>query len=134
MRISDWSSDVCSSDLRHAGTAGRREFHHLPEVGHRQDARHDRHGDAGRTGAVEEAEIDIGVEEILGDAARGDGIDLALEMLEFDARRASVRLAFRVAADAHLAIADLLLAGDPAHGLASSRGIVCWYLDNSGHG
>src|SRR3546814_6853836 len=91
MRISDWSSDVCSSDLRHAGTAGRREFHHLPEVGHRQDARHDRHGDAGRTGAVEEAEIDIGVEEILGDAARGAGIDLALEMLEFDARRAAVR-------------------------------------------
>src|SRR3546814_8112215 len=30
MRISDWSSDVCSSDLARLGVAGTQPFHHAP--------------------------------------------------------------------------------------------------------
>src|SRR3546814_2492232 len=39
MRISDWSSDVCSSDLRAAGEEQDAEWNH-PEAEHRQEAQH----------------------------------------------------------------------------------------------
>src|SRR3546814_5435485 len=43
MRISDWSSDVCSSDLK-ADAVLRRQHSHLPSL-FRGRARHPRHGD-----------------------------------------------------------------------------------------
>ena len=52
------------------------------EVRHRHDARHDRHVDAGRRRVVAEAQEIVGLEEELGDAAVGAGIDLALQVLE----------------------------------------------------
>src|SRR3546814_7910952 len=43
MRISDWSSDVCSSDLRRH-VAGRHQRHHRPAAAHRRPRHHqDRH-------------------------------------------------------------------------------------------
>src|SRR3546814_15979508 len=79
MRISDWSSDVCSSDLRLAA------LRHLPralEVYDRQDARHDRRLDAGGPRPVDEAQVVVGIEEELGDRAAGAGVALALQVVE----------------------------------------------------
>ena len=54
---------------RHAGAAHGREARRLGVVGHRHDAGHDRHGDAGLGAAVQELQVDPGVEEVLGDRA-----------------------------------------------------------------
>src|SRR3546814_17347626 len=44
MRISDWSSDVCSSDLRRAGQAGARVAAHGYRAGRQGDRMKLRHG------------------------------------------------------------------------------------------
>src|SRR3546814_3266612 len=66
MRISDWSSDVCSSDLR------RRRIGDLPQGQQRRAVGHEDRGIVGEIGGDSEAErID---EEIasLGDVAHGE--------------------------------------------------------------
>src|SRR3546814_4018375 len=40
MRISDWSSDVCSSDLKRPGRAARLEIHAAPPDAEQADAHH----------------------------------------------------------------------------------------------
>ena len=94
--------DVVVEALEHLGQPGR----HLGaaqaghpgdalEVRHRHDAGHDRHVDAGRRGVVAEAQEIVGLEEELGDAAVGAGIDLALEVVEIGLGVGRVRDASR---------------------------------------
>ena len=86
------------------GPAHGAELHRLGEIGHGQNARHDRRGDARREAAVEEPQIDGAVEEGLGDRPRRAGIELALEIVEIvlRARRAGMHL--RIGGDADLEI------------------------------
>src|SRR5262249_793394 len=58
----------------HGGAAARGKRLGLLEVLHRQDAGHDRHVDAACAHAVEVAEVEVVLEEELGDRARGAGI------------------------------------------------------------
>src|SRR3546814_6914497 len=101
MRISDWSSDVCSSDLpaRDLGAAGLGEAPQLGEVGDRHDPGHDRDVDAERARVVDEAEVGVGVVEVLGDRAVGAGVDLALEVAQVGMRVVGLRMALGIAAD-----------------------------------
>ena len=64
------------------GAAHGAEFDHLGEVGDRQDSGHDGDRDAGLPGAGDELEINLGVEEILGDRPARPGVDLAPEVIE----------------------------------------------------
>ena len=77
-----------ANSRRHPGRQDRAaaggQFLHLHEIADRHDAGHDRHGDAGGRGAVEEAEIELGIEEELRDGARGAGIDLAFQIVEIE--------------------------------------------------
>src|SRR3546814_4086537 len=84
MRISDWSSDACSSDL---------------------DAGNDRHVDAGGGRAVDEAEEHVGVEEELGNRPGGPGIDLALQIVEVDDGVGGLWVHLGIGGDADLEIA-----------------------------
>src|SRR3546814_2835070 len=92
MRISDWSSDVCSSDLeieqrrlvvlqhfeleadpaRNLGAASGGEAQQLRRVDDRHDAGDHRHGQSGALAALDEIEICIGVVEILRHHARSE--------------------------------------------------------------
>src|SRR3546814_19321711 len=81
MRISDWSSDVCSSDLRklhrrraaeraQAVLAGRTDRHRrLPGQGGRADLAHDNPDDPGRqpAAAAQRAGVQVGAAELFAD-------------------------------------------------------------------
>src|SRR5690606_15258180 len=59
---------------RHFSTTHVRESKQLGAVGNWHDARHDGHGDAAGANAVDEIEVGVGVEEVLGDGAVGAGL------------------------------------------------------------
>ena len=61
---------------RDRGAAGRRHALQLGEIGDRQDAGDDRHGDAGGGDAVAETQEHLGVEKELGDRPAGAGVEL----------------------------------------------------------
>ena len=69
-------SKRCGQPVRHARAGLRGEICGLLEVLDRHDARHDRNVDPARANLVEIAEIDVVIEEELGDRAVGAGIDL----------------------------------------------------------
>src|SRR3546814_19221189 len=71
MRISDWSSDVCSSDLRFIGRAefGTRRFFDAARVPRRLDARH-LHAQAD----AEEGDVPFAREADAGDLAFGPAL------------------------------------------------------------
>ena len=75
------------------------------------EARHDGDGDARRADAVEIAEIDLVIEEELGDGARGAGVDLGLEHVDIGLDGRRFRVLLRIAADRDLERRDLLDAG-----------------------
>ena len=60
---------------------------------------HDRHVDAELARVVDEAEIRVGVVEVLRDRAVGAGIDLGLEVAQVGERVVGLRMHFRIAAD-----------------------------------
>src|SRR5690554_4205167 len=59
-----------------------REPHQAGEVDDGHDARHHRNGDAHLLQAVDEVEVTVGVEEVLGDGAVGTGLYFAREVLQ----------------------------------------------------
>src|SRR3546814_17393793 len=69
MRISDWSSDVCSSDLAGRAQAGRARARGAPPEAGRGDGPPARRGGAGEGGAVQEG--DGGAEAVRARAPRG---------------------------------------------------------------
>ena len=73
---------------------------------------------------VDEAEIRIGVVEILGDRAIGAGIDLGLEVAQVGQRVVGLRMAFRIAADFDVEEAVVFLADelDQVRGIAEIAG------------
>src|SRR3546814_18677881 len=74
MRISDWSSDVCSSDLRRVGVEGQREFdRRVMELGDRgkRHAQRRRHA-AERQADGEAVVLDLQVPEAVLDDERQD--------------------------------------------------------------
>ena len=81
--------DVVIEPLEHLGQPGRHlglaeggNLGDALEVRHRHDAGYDRHVNASRGRVVAEAQEVVGIEEELGDAAVGAGIDLALQVFE----------------------------------------------------
>ena len=80
-----------------AGLVG--ELHQVRVVGDRHHAGHDGHVDAVRRTAVAEVEEGFGVVEVLGDAAVGARIDLALEKADVGFRRCRIGMHFGIGAD-----------------------------------
>ena len=102
---------------RDRGAAGRRHALQLGEIGDRQDAGDDRHLDAGRAGAVAEAQEHVGVEKELRDRAAGAGVELGLQIVEVVAGAARRRMGFGIGGDADLEIRHLLQPGDEIGGV-----------------
>src|SRR4051812_231068 len=67
---------------RHGGAGAGHEVAGLLEIVHRHDAGHDRNRDAAGANAIEIAEIQVVVEEHLGDGAGSAGIDLGLQEID----------------------------------------------------
>src|SRR3546814_9261523 len=78
MRISDWSSDVCSSDLQ-VGTKALEQFlelrHHEDQ---QQGADTDRHRD--HAGRVEQCLLDLALQRFDAFLVGGDGIEHGVEI------------------------------------------------------
>ena len=92
----------------------------LLEILHRHDAGHDRNVDAARAHAIEVAEVEIVIEEELGDGARRAGIDLGLQHVDVGVEVGALRMLFRIGRDRDLDIGIALLdAGDEV-----GRGLV----------
>ena len=81
---------------RNLGTAAFREPSQLGEIGDRHDAGHDRSVHAQCPRIVDEAEIRVGVVEVLGNRAVGTGIELGLEAAQVGQRVFCLRMGFRV--------------------------------------
>ena len=84
------------------------------EIGDRQNAGNDGHGDARRPGPVAEPEKDIDIEKELGDGLGRAGVDLALEIVEVAGGALGLGMALRVGGDADFEIGDAAQAGDQA--------------------
>src|SRR3546814_15201062 len=97
MRISDWSSDVCSSDLggvviqaieqaihpgRNGSTAHSREFPGLRNVRYRQYARYDFRINPRRRRLVPETKEGVGGKEELRDRPACAGVEFPLKILQ----------------------------------------------------
>src|SRR5665648_1018512 len=83
----------------------------------RDEPRHDRDGDAGGADAVEIAEIDLVIEEELGDGARGAGVDLRLQHVDIGLDGGRLRVLLGIAGDRNLERRDLLDAADLTAGI-----------------
>src|SRR6202011_875264 len=88
--------------VRHAGAGAGHEGAGLLEIVHRHDAGHDRNGDAARANPVEIAEVEVVVEEHLGDGAGRAGVDLGLEDIDVGIEVAAFRMLLRVGRDRNL--------------------------------
>src|SRR5687767_10944924 len=84
---------------RDFGTARFGEALELREIRDRHDARHDRRGDPRAPRVVDEAEIRVGVEEVLRDRAVRAGVELALEVLEVAREAVGLRVHLGIARD-----------------------------------
>ena len=115
--------EALGQPVRHRRAAARGEILGLLEVLHRQDAGHDRHVDAARAHAVEIAEVEVVLEEELGDRAGGAGIDLGREHVEVGLHGRAVRMLFRIGGDRHLDIGEPLDAGDQIGAVAIAAGM-----------
>lgn len=104
--------EAVGQPLRHAGAGLAGEVGGLLEVLDRHDARQDRDLDAPGADLVEIAEIDIVIEEELGDRPRRAGIDLLLERIDIGIERGGFRVFLGIGRDRDLEIADALQAGD----------------------
>src|SRR5438445_776612 len=98
-------------DLRaaHVGEAAQ-----LRILRDRHDPRRDRHADAELARVVDEAEIRIGVEEVLCDRAVRAGVDLALEVGEIAYRIAGLRVHFGIAGVGALVTHGCSLESEPS--------------------
>src|SRR5665648_1018513 len=83
----------------------------------RDEPRHDRDGDAGGADAVEIAEIDLVIEEELGDGARGAGVDLRLQHVDIGLDGGRLRVLLGIAGERKLERRDLLDAGGEIGGI-----------------
>ena len=95
---------------RGAGAAG--EVRRLLEVLHRQDARDDRDRDPGGPDLLQVAQVDLVLEEELGDRLIGAGIDLGLQGVDVGVQRGRLGMLLGVGRDRDLEVADPL---DPLH-------------------
>src|SRR3546814_16760691 len=89
--------------------------------------------------SVDEAEVGVGVVEVLGDRAVGAGVDLALEVAQVDMRVVGLRMALGIAADLDVETAVVLAADEFAQvggvaeiaGVAHARGQVAAQRDDA---
>src|SRR6185437_4116643 len=84
---------------RHGGAGAGHEAARLLEIVHRHDARHHRDIDAARADAVEVAEVEIVVEEHLGNGAGGAGVDLGLQRVDVGIEARALRMLLRIGRD-----------------------------------
>lgn len=81
---------------RHFGAAHFREAQQLGVVGDGHDARHDRHPHTLGLGPVDEVEVGVGVEEVLGDGGIGARLDLGHEVIQIRRRIGGLRVHFGI--------------------------------------
>ena len=112
--------------IRHAGAAFGAEVKELGEVGDRQDAGHDGHRDPRLAGALDEAQVNLDVEEVLGDGPTRPGVDLAFQVIEVGLGTDRLGMGFGEGRDADLEIGYALEPGDQVvgAGIASGMGRV----------
>ena len=82
--------------VRHRGAGAGHEVAGLLEIVHRHDAGHDRNIDAAGADAVEIAEVEVVIEEDLGDGAGGAGIDLGLQHIDVGVEVAAFGMLFGI--------------------------------------
>src|SRR4051812_20635812 len=98
---------------RHRGAGAGDEAARLLEIVHRHDAGHDGYIDAAGADAVEVTEVEVVVEEHLGDGARGARIDLGLEHIDVGVEAGTLRMLLRIGRHRDLDIGIALL--DPGN-------------------
>ena len=116
-RIVAVGAHALADPARDLGAAGLGEAAQLAEVGDRHDAGNDRRLDTERARIVDEAEIRVGVVEVLGDRAVRAGLDLGLEIAQVGQRIACLRVGFRVGRDLDLEV-PAVFGADQRHQLA----------------
>src|SRR5882757_11471544 len=98
---------------RHRGAGAGDEIAGLLEIVHRHDAGHDRDFDAAGPDPVEVTEIEVVIEEHLGNGARRTGVDLGLQGVDIGVEIGALRMLLRIGGNRNLdfgmALAD---AGD----------------------
>src|ERR1700680_423263 len=118
-RIAVEALEAPRQPIRHACPALLGKAARLVEVEHRHQTRHHRDVDAARPNSVEEAEIDVVLEEELRDRPCRARVDLALENVEIGLEVRAFRMLFRKGRDRDLEVAD---APEPAHEIARVGG------------
>src|SRR5580700_2737890 len=88
--------------VRHAGAGAGDEITRLLEIMHRHDAGHDRDRNAAGADAIEVTEVEVVVEEYLGDGAGRPGIDLGREHVDVGLEVAAFRMLLRIGGDRDL--------------------------------
>ena len=117
LRIIVQTLEQISHPRRNRGATTRREANHLGKIGHRQNAGHDRHGNAGFSRPVHKTKEVIDIEKELGDGAAGAGADLSLEVVDVSLRTTRFRVSLRVSGNADLEIGDPFQPGNQIRGV-----------------
>src|SRR6266702_6473937 len=98
---------------RHGGAGAGHEVARLLEIVHRHDAGHDRNIEAAGAHAIEVAEVEVVIEEDLGDGAGRTGIDLGLQRVDVGVEIGALGMLFRIGRDRAFYVGIALLdAGD----------------------
>src|SRR6266404_153492 len=95
--------------VRYGGAGASDKIAGLFEIVHRHDAGHDRNRDAARTNPVEIAEIQVVVEEDLGDGAGRAGVDLGLEDIDVGIEVAALGVLLWIGGDGNFDVGMLPL-------------------------
>ena len=108
-----------------AGTTSIGEAPYRLEIGHRQNAGNDRHPNTVRSGSLQEAEKDIGIEEKLSDRAVCASVYLSFQIIQIGLRGCGVGVDLRISSHRNLKISDLLESAHEGAGVTIAAGMGC---------
>src|SRR6267142_5512826 len=91
--------ELVRQPCRHRGTCAGHEAARLLEIVHRHDAGDDRDIDAAGADAIEVAEVEVVIEEHLGDGPRRAGIELGLERVDVGIEIGALGMLLRIRRD-----------------------------------
>ena len=108
---------------RHLCSAKRGEPLRLGEIADGQDPRNDLAVDPGLAAPVPEPEKAVGLEEELRDRARRAGVQLALQIVDFERRVRRIGMALRIGGDADFEIVQAAQTGDKVQSIGIAAGM-----------